>query len=86
MKEIKSKFRKLVYRASSRRGKLQGLEKEAKDLQSLINQKCGILVDGKGLPKDFSISQEDSATSNSEVKKKRINIRTRMGFEKIVIN
>jgi hypothetical protein len=86
MKGIKSKFRELVHGAPSGGGKLQGLEKEAKDLQGLIDQKCGILVDGKGLPEDLSISQEDSATSNSEVKKGRTNIRTRMGFEKIVIN
>jgi hypothetical protein len=32
IKRIKSKFRKLVHGASSERGKLQGLEKKAKDL------------------------------------------------------
>jgi hypothetical protein len=86
MKGIKSKFRELVHGASSGGGKLQGLEKEAKDLQGLIDQKCGILVGGKGLPEDLSISQEDSTTFNLEVKKGRTNIRTKMGFEKIVIN
>jgi hypothetical protein len=56
IKGIKSKFRELVYRALSEGGKLQGLEKKVKDLQGLIDQKCGILVDGKGFPEDLSIS------------------------------